>query len=63
MTEFRNPQALNALAAAYAEAGRFEDAVQQAEVAMGLAGSAGQVALQQQIASRLELYRGHQAAR
>ena len=62
-TGFRVPQALNALAAAYAEAGRFGDAIQQAERAVALAGSAGQDGLRQQIASRLELYRAHQAAR
>ena len=42
LTEFRQPMFIGTLAAAYAEAGRFEDAVKAAEQARDLAVAAGQ---------------------
>jgi tetratricopeptide (TPR) repeat protein len=53
----RKPSVLNTLAAAYAEAGRFSNAVQTAEQAEQLSSAAGDRALAEQIRSRLELYR------
>jgi tetratricopeptide (TPR) repeat protein len=53
----RHPQALNTLAAAYAEAGRFEDAARKAEQAAQAAMGAGQRDMAQQIAQLVELYR------
>ena len=50
-------QCLDTLAAAYAAAGRFSDAVTAAERAVQLVESAGQTALVNRIQSRLELYR------
>jgi len=52
-----NAQRLDALAAAYAAAGRFDDAVLNAERAVQLAESSGQTSLAKNIQSRLELYR------
>jgi tetratricopeptide (TPR) repeat protein len=51
-----NPQCLDTLAAAYAAAGRFAEAVSTAEQALRLAESAGQTTLVHNIQSRLELY-------
>ena len=56
----RAPGYLDTLAAAYAAAGRFDDAVATAEKAIDLARSAGQAGLVKEIEARLELYRrGH----
>jgi len=44
------------LAAAYAEAGRFSDAVQTAQQAVELAQRAGQVVQARQIQERLQMY-------
>jgi len=52
-----NTQCLDTLAAAYAAASRFADAITTAERAVQLAEAAGQAALAQRIQSRLELYR------
>ena len=52
-----DPQRLDTLAAAYAAAGRFPEAVTTAEKAIQLAQSAGQTALAKEIQSRCELYR------
>jgi len=52
-----NAQCLDTLAAAYAAAGRFDDAILIAQRAAQLAQSAGQAALAKNIQSRLELYR------
>jgi hypothetical protein len=49
------------LAASYAEAGRFADAVQTAEQAERLAVGTGNAALAEQIRTRLELYRNGNA--
>jgi tetratricopeptide (TPR) repeat protein len=58
-----NAQCLDALAAAYAAAGRFAEAVTTAERAVRLAESAGQTTLLKNIQSRLELYRAGQPYR
>jgi Flp pilus assembly protein TadD len=58
-----NAQCLDTLAAAYAAAGRFSDAVVTAERAFALAESAGLTALAKKIQSRLELYRAGRAYR
>ena len=47
---------LNTLAAAYAEAGRFTDAVRMAQVALELVKGAGQEEQAQRIQARLQLY-------
>jgi tetratricopeptide (TPR) repeat protein len=52
-----NIACLDTLAAAYAAAGRFDDAVTAAERAVQLAESAGQASLAKLIRQRLELYR------
>jgi superkiller protein 3 len=52
-----NPFVLCTLAAAYAEAGRFSDAVQAAQHALQLAGAGSNTALASQIESELKLYR------
>jgi tetratricopeptide (TPR) repeat protein len=52
-----NAQYLDTLAAAYAAAGRFGDAVSNAERALQLAESTGQTALGKDIRLRLDLYR------
>jgi tetratricopeptide (TPR) repeat protein len=49
-------RSLDVLAAACAEAGQFDRAVESARRAAGLAGEGGQTALQQQITARLSLY-------
>lgn len=51
-----DPVVLDALAAAYAEAGRFTDAVQAARKALNLAKGQGNVALANVLSGRLELY-------
>jgi len=48
---------LDTLAAAYAEAGRFAEAIQTAEEAVRLAAEAGNGTLARQIRSHLELYK------
>ena len=54
----RRPDFLDTLAAAYAEAGRWPEAVATAEEAVVLAQSASRNTLAAQIQSRLDLYRG-----
>jgi len=56
ITGLNNPGALDILAAAYANAGRFSDAVRTASQALALADASGQVQLSQLINSRLALY-------
>src|SRR5262249_13517211 len=51
-----NPLILRTLAAAYAEAGRFDDARQTAQKAIALARATGQSALAEQINEALNLY-------
>jgi tetratricopeptide (TPR) repeat protein len=54
--EARNPGMLDTLAAAYAEAGRFADAVETARRALALTRSEGQATLAAEIESRSALY-------
>jgi Flp pilus assembly protein TadD len=56
-----DPVILNTLAAAYAEAGRFEEASNMANRAIALAQQTGQNTLANQIQSLLALYRQHRA--
>jgi protein O-mannosyl-transferase len=63
LTRTNHPGALDTLAAAYAEAGRFDEAVRTAQLAEGLASPAAPKDLTAQIHSRLELYRARQPAR
>ncbi len=57
LTGYDNPVALDTLAAAYAEAGRFDAAVATATRAVDIARTSGQTALADGFAGRLELYR------
>jgi tetratricopeptide (TPR) repeat protein len=52
-----SPELHDYLGIAYAQAGRFREAVQSAEKALALARAAGKEALAKQIAGRLELYK------
>jgi tetratricopeptide (TPR) repeat protein len=56
-TDHDNPEALNALAAAYAESGRFTDAVETAERATAVARRNGDTALLNALPARLAQYR------
>jgi tetratricopeptide (TPR) repeat protein len=53
----KNPEYLDTLAAAYAEAGRFEQAVQTAQECLDLARLVGNTRLAQDVERRLQLYR------
>jgi protein O-mannosyl-transferase len=57
VTGYENPIALDTLAAAYAEAGRFDSAVATESRAQEMARAAGKDALADRFAARLELYR------
>jgi tetratricopeptide (TPR) repeat protein len=57
LTEYKQPMLVGTLAAAYAEAGRFEDAVATAEKACALATRNGEQALLAKNRQLLELYR------
>ncbi len=57
----KNPEYLDTLAAAYAEAGRFEQAVRTAKKSIELARSAGDENLAQEVEHRLGLYRSNKA--
>jgi Tfp pilus assembly protein PilF len=60
VTRYQRADALDTLAAAYAEAGRFPEAIQTAQKAAALAGAAGQKDLAAHIQERLNLYQaGH----
>jgi tetratricopeptide (TPR) repeat protein len=63
LTKRNDAEALDTLAAAYAEAGRFEEAASTAQQALGLARSSVQTNLAAQIQSRLRLYQSRQAYR
>jgi spermidine synthase len=63
LTGRNHPVALNTLAAAYAEAGRFDDAIATAETAMQKARSMGQPAMAREISSLLALYRSGKPVR
>ncbi|MFW6124611.1 MAG: tetratricopeptide repeat protein [Pirellulales bacterium] len=56
-TQHQEPQALDTLAAAFAEAGQFNEAVATAQRAIDLASQSGQEELASQIAERLAIYR------
>ena len=57
----QQPAILDTLAAAYAEAGRFPDAVQTAEKALELATRQNKAALADSLRTRIKLYQGPQA--
>lgn len=57
----RDPNEIDTLAAAYAAAGRFDEAVATASEAAALAAERGQTPLAETIRARLELYRSRQA--
>jgi len=63
LTDYKQPIMVGTLAAAYAEAGRFPDAVTTAEKAMTLAEQANQMELAARNRALLELYRTGQPAR
>ena len=63
LTNNRVAAYLDTLAAAYAAAGRFNDAIAAAQKAIGLARSAGQTQMVSEIETRLELYRAGRAYR
>ena len=58
LTKHRHPPILDTLAAAYAAAGQYEDAVATAQQAIDLAKAANVQAMADQIHNRMELYRG-----
>ena len=62
-TGHRDVTAVDALAAAYASAGRYEEAVRLARIGLELATSAGQLAVAAQFRQRLELYQRRQPVR
>jgi len=59
IAKYKDPSALDTLAAAYAEVGRFEEAVDTAERALAIAASAKQASLANEIRARLYLYERH----
>jgi len=61
ITDYKEPLLVGTLAAAYAEAGRFPEAVSSAEMARALALAAGQKAIAQRNEELLELYRAGRA--
>jgi hypothetical protein len=63
LSEGREPAILDTLAAAYAEAGQFDKAVETAIEAHRLAEAAGQRHQARAIEMRLELYRSHKPYR
>ena len=56
-TQFRHVRAMSLLAAAYAEAGKFEGAVYMAERALRLAQAVGSVKLEKKVRGEIDLYR------
>lgn len=60
LTEYKQPDLLDTLAAAYAAAGKFTEAVKTAEKAIELAMLSGNKPLAEQIQSRLQLYKTKQ---
>jgi tetratricopeptide (TPR) repeat protein len=60
LTSYKNPRFLDTLAAAYAAAGRFDDAVETAKKAINFAETQGQKYLAERIQKRLELYKAGQ---
>jgi tetratricopeptide (TPR) repeat protein len=60
-TRFQHPVALDSLAAAYAAAGRFPDAVETAQKARDLASATGQKSFVRDVEHRLSLYSSHRS--
>jgi protein O-mannosyl-transferase len=63
LAESRDPTIVTTLAAAYAETGRFADAIRTAERALQLATDSGNVALANGIRAHINLYRSEQPVR
>ncbi|MGB7768995.1 MAG: tetratricopeptide repeat protein [Verrucomicrobiia bacterium] len=63
LTDFKQPQLIGTLAAAYAEAGRFDDAVAASEKAHDLALALGQQTLALKNQKLLQLFKAHQPCR
>jgi Flp pilus assembly protein TadD len=63
LTRTNNPGALDTLGAAYAEVGRFSDAVQTAEEAAWKARASGQIDLSVQLTERMKLYQAQRPFR
>ncbi len=57
----KNPEYLDTLGAAYAEAGRFEEAVRTARESLTLARSAGDADLAEEVEKRLQFYKAEKA--
>jgi len=62
-TKYRNPRALDTLAAAYAEVGRFDEAIQKARLALQIALASGQSKLGKRIEMHLKSYKAHHPVR
>jgi tetratricopeptide (TPR) repeat protein len=56
LTSSENPEILDTLAAAYAAAGQFKEAIETAQKAIDLANAAGQKSKTEEISKRLQLY-------
>ena len=63
LTGYKNPSFLDTLAAAYAAAGRFDDAVKTAKQALDIAKSGDQEGLTNEIQSHIKLYQTGQLYR
>ena len=63
LTQYRETMMVGTLAAAYAEAGRFEEAVATAQKACALASESGQQELLEKNQELLEMYRNHEPYR
>lgn len=63
LTEYKRAGVLDTLAAAYAEAGRFEDAVQAVNKAIDLARSVGHSEVLTKLEQHRDLYQGGQPVR
>jgi len=63
LTSQKHYAALDTLSAAYAEAGRFPEAVETAKKALDLASASGQTNLSAEIQKRLQLYEAGRAYR
>ncbi len=62
-SKYKDPRALDTLAAAYAEIGRFDEAIQKAQLALQIAFTSGQSELGKRIEIHLKLYKAHQPVR
>ncbi len=60
LTGYNQPKMMDTLAAAYAEAGRFPEAIQATRKAMDLARPSGKTALLKQLEARMPLYQAGQ---